>query len=307
MKKTNNLKAFSLVELSIVILIIGVLVAAVGQGLDLYEDSKITAARTITQSSRASSIKGIALWVDATADSFGAEIADNDSVQKWFDINPQNTVKDNFVQTDSAQMPKYKTKAINGLPAIKFDGVAQNMYISSFADIAPSNGITAFAVLRSPSPLPASGIDKAIYSKRLAAGGAINTQLSMQSGGFTVNEFHGINFFIISQTASPDNVYIVSYQNGIISGTPTHKSFINGKGVRYFNNSYSPINPSSSTDYFYIGKPGLTTVPSTPTYFDGYIGELLIYERFLSKKDRQSIEAYLGKKWNIKMTVESAY
>ncbi len=144
MKKIKSVRAFSLVELSIVILIIGVLVAAVGQGLDLYEDSKIAAARTITQSSRANSLKGIALWIDATADSFGKDMSEDDPVQKWNDINPQNTARGSFVQNNQAQAPIYKTKAINGLPAVKFNGTSQSMLIDNFADIVSSNGVTFF-------------------------------------------------------------------------------------------------------------------------------------------------------------------
>ena len=44
-------KAFSLVELSMVILIIGILIAGVSQGIDLYEDFRINTAKTLTLNS----------------------------------------------------------------------------------------------------------------------------------------------------------------------------------------------------------------------------------------------------------------
>lgn len=302
MQKISKNKAFSLVELSIVILIIGVLIAGVGQGLDLYEDSKISAARTITQSSRVNSVRGIALWIDATADSFGKEISENEPVQRWDDINPQNTAKGSFVQSNQAQAPTYITKGINGLPAVKFNGTTQSMFIDNFADITPSNGVTVFLVTRVASPLPATGINTAIFSKRLAAGGGQNLQLTSSNLGFLLNDFHGVNFNVNS-----DGVYAVSYQHGTISGSPLSRSFLNGRGIFNITTGTPPIFSTASTDYLYLGRPGLTTVPANPTFFGGFIGELLIYDRILSKKDRQSIEAYLGKKWNIKMTVETAY
>ena len=61
-------KAFSLVELSIVILIIGILIAAVGQGVDLVQDSRLSAARMLTQSSRVNSIKNLVTWLETTSE-----------------------------------------------------------------------------------------------------------------------------------------------------------------------------------------------------------------------------------------------
>lgn len=84
-------KAFSLVELSIVILIIGVLIAAAGQGIDLLQDARLTAARMLTQSSRVASLKGLSLWLETTSEnSFSAaEAVDGSVVTSWNDINPQ--------------------------------------------------------------------------------------------------------------------------------------------------------------------------------------------------------------------------
>lgn len=65
-KKAN--KGFSLVELSIVILIVEVLIAAVKQGIDLLQDSRLTAARMLTQTSRFASLKGLSLWLETTSE-----------------------------------------------------------------------------------------------------------------------------------------------------------------------------------------------------------------------------------------------
>lgn len=65
-KKPN--KGFSLVELSIVILIIGVLIAGVSQGIDLLQDSRLAAARMLTQSSRVNSIKNLVTWLETTSE-----------------------------------------------------------------------------------------------------------------------------------------------------------------------------------------------------------------------------------------------
>jgi hypothetical protein len=37
------------------------------------------------------------------------------------------------------------------------------------------------------------------------------------------------------------------------------------------------------------------------TYYDGDIGEIIIFDRALKTEERQSIEKYLGQKWGIKI------
>lgn len=65
----SNKNAFSLIELSIVILIIGILVAGVTQSSRLIRQMKISSARSITNSSPVSSISNLAGWWETTLDS----------------------------------------------------------------------------------------------------------------------------------------------------------------------------------------------------------------------------------------------
>lgn len=118
-------RAFSLIELSIVILIIGVLIAAVGQGIDLLQDARLSAARMLTQSSRVNSLKGLILWLEPTSEaSFSsAEAVDAATISSWNDINPQETKKNNATQTGASSLrPTYVEKGINNLPVLRFDG-----------------------------------------------------------------------------------------------------------------------------------------------------------------------------------------
>jgi len=47
-KTKNRKKTFSLIEISVVIVIIGILVSGVSSGIDLYSDFRITSARSLT-------------------------------------------------------------------------------------------------------------------------------------------------------------------------------------------------------------------------------------------------------------------
>jgi len=78
-----------LIEISLVILIIGILIAGVLQGIDLYQDMKLVSARSLTTNSRVNRIKDLALWLESTQEiSFlKNEAKDGVVVTKWNDIN----------------------------------------------------------------------------------------------------------------------------------------------------------------------------------------------------------------------------
>ena len=88
MKKQN--KAFSLIELSIVVLVIGILIAGVIQGSGMLVDSRLKSARALTRSSPVNGIKDLALWLETTsAESFLSSEAENGTrLTLWNDINP---------------------------------------------------------------------------------------------------------------------------------------------------------------------------------------------------------------------------
>ena len=121
MKTNSKVRAFSLIELSIVILIIGILIAGVTQGSRILSQAKLNNARTLTKSSPVSSIKNLALWVESTSEeSFSDDnTEDGQEILTWYDLNPQTSAKNDFTGT-TGTAPLYKTNIINGLPAAYF-------------------------------------------------------------------------------------------------------------------------------------------------------------------------------------------
>ena len=80
MKKLSFKKAFSPIELSIVILIIGILIAGVTQSSRLIRQAKLKTAQTLTS---------------------GA-----DGVTTWYDINPQSSSKNNATFCKFRKQPR---------------------------------------------------------------------------------------------------------------------------------------------------------------------------------------------------------
>lgn len=139
MKNSNKINyslksAFSLVEIAMVILIIGILIAGISSGVDLYDDYKLKIAQNLTKNSRVGRIENLELWLETTSEnslatgtsSFTdkANPIDQDAIGRWNDISPNilPTLRNNATQTTLANQPKYIRKSINGLPALLFDG-----------------------------------------------------------------------------------------------------------------------------------------------------------------------------------------
>jgi prepilin-type N-terminal cleavage/methylation domain-containing protein len=315
MKTNSKVRAFSLIELSIVILIIGILIAGVTQGSRILSQAKLNNARTTTKSAPVSSIKNLALWIESTSEESITDAAaeDGQEVLTWYDLNPQTALKADFSATTGATAPHYKTNVINGLPAIQFDG-GDFMSSSTFQNIVTRSS-TVFMVVKTPSTLAT----KTILSKRPdAAYGSSrpNIQVGLTSGGkWQYCDSNGIatsadtcNFqssatgFAINTPYVVSIVFVADSASGGGTKTSTGYNFFeNGVGQGYgLTTSGSGLGePNTSvTESLFLGKHGATTA----TYFTGHVGEIIIFDRNLKKEERQSIEAYLGKKWGVAMT-----
>ena len=134
--KIKKLKlAFSLIEISVVILIIGILIAGISQGIDLFADYRFIVAKNLTKNSRVGRIDDLEIWLETTSDesfatgtgpyvNLSSDPADGAKIGLWRDINPKlipanrfnifrNDIEDN--------QPTYKKIGINSVPALKFD------------------------------------------------------------------------------------------------------------------------------------------------------------------------------------------
>lgn len=98
MTKTTNQKAFSLIEISMVILVIGILIAGISQGIDLYDDYRLNSAQNLTKNSQVNRIPDLEMWLETTSENSLAtgtstftdnpNPVDQDSIGRWNNINP---------------------------------------------------------------------------------------------------------------------------------------------------------------------------------------------------------------------------
>jgi len=284
MKKNHHKLAFSLIELSIVILIIGILVAGVTQSSRLVRQMKLSTARSITASSPVNSVKDLVAWYESTSEkSFLESETDNQALlRNWFDINLQSSVKDDAFQNNDANKPQYGFDEQTGLPVVKF--INQDFFNMPDGTIPFNNSpYTIFFVARTEAFCPCGVMGSGTYG----ANNQTNSFRYDATAGIFFNYWFNIDLLITGATAIKKmQIFTFTYNSS------SREGFIDGvsKG------SVASSNRASTAINNAIG------VTNNIEYMNGQIGEIIIFDRALKTEERKSIEQYLGKKWSIKVS-----
>lgn len=280
-------KAFSLIELSIVILIIGIIVAGITQGSRLVKEFRLSAARSLTRSSPVHSIPGVFFWLDATSETaFDTDVDEGSAVQNMYDQNIQTNDKVHFTQATSGKRPIYRRELVNKLPGLYFDGtddVLQSVSQYHVTTVSPNNENTFFYVGYFPSTV--------------AFPGYFNFQIS---GGAERIYFAGF-------TATPKFTYVAEITNSINGGNTLARNLIatlekkNGTQRIYINGAQTATGANTATfssfsSNFFVGARLAST-----GFARVDVGEVIFFDRALKDEERESIETYLSKKWGIKI------
>lgn len=298
MNKRPSNKAFSLLELSLVILIIGVLISAFIGAADLASDAKLRQAKTLTQNSPVVGISKLALWLDATSDQsfLTSEVVDGAVVTRWNNLNPESLGASYLVNTaaPTTDNPTYKESCINGLPCLYFDGGDKITAARSLG--IRSKYISAFFVFTGPENATPS------YSSQLFS--SITTNISWTAAT-------GIFIFTTSNTTNKCFIYGVPEGYGV-KYTDCRSGGTLASKVNYV---YSLVDDYSSSIYQYINGAAINNAGATGAVskslevvgfgnssFQGNIGEAIIFTKALTTDERKSVEQYLGKKWGIKVS-----
>lgn len=281
MKK--GLKAFSLIELSIVILIIGILIAGVTQASRLVKQMRLTSARTLTQSSPVASIKGLALWLESTADaSFKvAESEDGAFVTWWGETNPQVVNKNNVSRVASDNKFTFEDSGINNLPSLSCDNSDGSALNGNLLDTTQKDKFTIVAVYQSRTP--GDNVWRSIFGTGSGSGFFLQKSGSVppNSNKRNISALTVVDIYGGLMTADPE-IAVATYDGTNIN------LYING-AAETLSASTATIAPSSGQ--IYIGNS-----------WQGFIGEIIVFDGVLKSTDRKDVEKYLGKKWGIKVS-----
>jgi len=296
MQKNKLSKAFSLVELSIVILVVGILLAAITKGKDLYSDMQLKTAQSVTSSSLINSLKSVSLWLDTTTIS---NIRDADKNQLDFDNNVHywrdNKVSSlatlielqaNSTANTDATKPLLVRNGLGGLPSIQFDGA--NYFTLNNATKSPltdnDDTYSIAIVMKSNHLQAASGTPIAIgaAANHFAFNITNNTGAEISQGTGNTRTF--------THDSLRKNIYIFVVNNN------------NANNVKIYNNSdtstdIATTTPSSSS--IIQEKINIAAnISDTPGY-NGQISEVIVFNNELSQKEVEEINDYFKQKYNI--------
>ena len=274
MKKNQ---AFSLIELSIVILIIGILVAGVTQSSRLVTQFRIHALRQLIINSPVNYIKDLALWLETTQpESFiESEAVDGALITQWYDMNRLNTSKPTI--TSALGRATYRTNAINGLPAIYFNG--GGWFDVSF-NVTNNFTKTVFAV----------AMNQNNNQRNYIFDNATCTQFCfiIESNSNSAGHMHA-GASHLQGTFQLRKPYVITM---IYNGTNSffrYNGVQNPAGYTGYNPMFNNIRIGTSCNHF-----------GYPEAFIGHISEFIVFDRVLKPDEYLDIEKYLSTKWGIK-------
>ena len=301
--KNKRHQAFSLIEISVVIVVIGILIAGISNGIELYDDYKLKVAQTLTKNSRVARIKDLELWFETTAEnslatgttSFTdkANPVDQDSIGRWNNINPNilPSARNHATQNNPTALvdnqPKYIRKGMNGLPALLFDGT--NDFFSFDGNFLVGSDYTIFVVeardLQITNVNCFVGGNSSNNFQRLVLGYRSSSSTSIVITHLHWQSDHDKSFYSL-----PPNI-----MHSFIFSKAVGKTIYTNGGSALTKSDGNQKQPLVSYLNPYIGKNN--NIP----FYKGSIAEMIFYSRALTDKERQGVETYLSKKWGIKL------
>lgn len=294
-------KAYSLVELSVVLIIIGIMISGIIGSRALVDSSRIANSKSITKASVVPNIFGLIAWYEtSSSDSLlDSQRTDGTKVTAWYDINPISIpVRKNTLVTNTGSVT-YLKNGVGNLPSLKFssasDASFSDLLLSSF-DKGKSDSNTIFVVFQQQTRTSTGNVIRNIISNPVpGTNGVVQIGYKDNGSSDTVT--------MTAETATQDsstssNVpnfadnssYIVSYyyDRGYSKGYVNNASTSAGNGYL----SGSPGN--NSLIGLVVGSGGANS-----TRFVGLISEIIIYDRPLKSRERIDVFSYLSKKYNI--------
>jgi hypothetical protein len=226
-------------------------------------------------------------------------LIDNSLIAHWSNKSVNSSVSSISDFTDVGgsvvTRPVYKTNIQNNYGVVRFNGISQ--YLTDYFNGTNYTSQTVFVV--------------ATLGTSTGGWDRYYTQNSSAVADYTIGSGHYIP--IIRNTTTQT---VGSYANGIAVSTFTPRGTVvadimtsthTGSAIQCFLNGY----PSSSTyahslNYNVVmSRLGANFDSTIGSYLRGGIAEVIVYNQCLSLTERQAVENYLARKWNLPRTVRA--
>ncbi len=270
-QKSNKSKmGFSLLELSVVMLVIGTLAVGITEGEFIMSRAKVTIAKTLTRNSPVALIPDLVAWYETSLDtSFNSNVYDGEALADanggaWFNNSPYSKANNNATVVSA---PRYYESVINYLPTVRFTS-GNTLAFNTRA--LNQKYYTVFVVEQrraTTGTLVDLGGNVLAYSNSALLGDSIVGSSAV--GAFVIGTFIPRVDTFVSDTTSRR-----TYINGTVGATAGSEGLI------------------TASDFGIIGAG-----------FTGDIAEIIIFNRGLKLSERNYIQKYLGKKYDIEVVV----
>ena len=234
------------------------------------------------------------IWLNATnSTNFNPTSPTNETYLGSWQDSGTTSPHDANASGNTGVKPRYRTNIQNGLPAVYFDGANDLFTVNPWTAFQGISGYTYFIVLKTNAVatdqvvtvMKSSSTEiKGLYLANLSSAWNIGAAGGLASAAATVDTNFHVFATVYDGTQTDGNV---SLQNAArlqfrIDGS--------AKTLTFTANVNSLTN--ATTTYLYYG-----TDTAGNFDFDGYIAEVIMYNRTLTLSEIQSVESYLKTKW----------
>jgi len=301
-KIKSRKKAFSLIELSIALLIISILAIGISTGNRLISTSKIIKAQALTKTSPVSSIPDLLLWLEPTLSgsitgaTSGNDLSEDDYISAWNDISGNGI---SVIQGTQANQPTYTTSGINSLPSLSFTQASSNyLYSTSKVPLQPGDDSFTFVAVWKRIGGSGAGV---MFEQNTNGSSSTGKRASMLTIGTTLYGFNGESndFHANAYTAGESMISVITLTPPTAAGTTIDvKIYSNSNDITY-SGTINADTENVSTGVFVVGAKALATKTS---FFPGYISEIMVFDRDITPTEISIINKYLSKKYNITLS-----
>ena len=289
--KKINKKAFTIIEISVLMLVISVMIVGVMTSKSMITKSRLANAQSLTQQSYVNEIsEDLIAWYETSLEgSFNASEIKNDGsfITAWKDSNKTVVTKNNSTVTtplNTANQPILVQNVFyNSIPGLRFSG---SQYLKFDGTKFAQNSYTIFLVEQRSS-------NKSENYFIGGSGSSSNSNLSMGYGTDTTISFshYSNDFTRIIASYKPQTPIMHTF---LFNNTIGKRHSINGGSIAI----NTPAQTTSITS-FNLAMIGAYNPSGTLKTYVGDLAEIIMFKRSLKTEEIEAIESYLGSKYGI--------
>jgi len=282
----KKLTGFTLIELGIVLILIGLIISGITKGGQVVTASRLASARSLTARSSVNNIAGLIAWYEASSKaSFKtSETTNLSNISQWNDISANSVINSRNLLTKTANTNiTYRLDGINRIPALYFQN-NERITLANFYQ-GRIGRATIFVVFRpnfnvttSPSILVDSAPSQGSFYT------AIKSNQINLNAGVDGNSSTSVN---APSIVNSRDYILCAYLNSTSSQAYVNNA-ITSSGSAVFNSGTN--NLAGLT----IGASNVAT-----SGFTGLISEVIIFNRPLKLQERKDVMLYLSIKYRI--------